>query len=87
MLKTSAAIMKRRKQFNKGMKYIKLLRTCPSAMITRTWYCPLLFSTMSIAASIIGANEVGPIDVDLKIISINYLHHSGLSSKSSSQRS
>ena len=44
----------------KGDEYNRDLRTCPSAITTRTWYCPPLFSTMSIAASMIGANEVGP---------------------------
>lgn len=36
--------------------------TCPSAIITNTWYWPLLCSTIVIAISIIGANEVGPAD-------------------------
>lgn len=34
--------------------------TCPSAIINKTWYWPPLSSTMVIAISIIGANEVGP---------------------------
>jgi hypothetical protein len=35
--------------------------TCPSAIISKTWYWPPLFSTIVMAISIIGANEVGPV--------------------------
>lgn len=38
-----------------------LLVTWPSAMMTRTWYCPPLSSTMRMAASMMGANDVGPV--------------------------
>jgi len=34
--------------------------TWPSAIITKTWYWPPLSSTIVMAISIIGANEVGP---------------------------
>lgn len=37
-----------------------LVHTCPSAIITSTWYWPVLCSTIVIAISIMGANEVGP---------------------------
>jgi len=37
-----------------------ILNTCPSAIITRTWYWPPLASTMSIEASTTGAKDVGP---------------------------
>ena len=54
----------------KGTEHVS--PTCPSAIMTRTWYCPLLFSTMSIAASIIGANEVGPVNKETKIITSGF---------------
>ena len=38
----------------------KRQNTCPSAIITKTWYWPPLCSTMVMAISITGANEVGP---------------------------
>lgn len=36
------------------------LRTWPSAMITNTWYCPPVLSTISTAASTTGPYDVGP---------------------------
>lgn len=36
------------------------LITCPSAIITKTWYWPPLCSTIVMAISIIGAKDVGP---------------------------
>jgi hypothetical protein len=36
-------------------------QTCPSAIISKTWYWPPLLSTIPIAVSMIGANEVGPV--------------------------
>lgn len=37
--------------------------TCPSAIISKTWYWPPLCSTIVIAISMTGANDVGPIDI------------------------
>ena len=34
--------------------------TWPSAIISKTWYCPPFCTTMSMAASMIGAKDVGP---------------------------
>ena len=35
--------------------------TCPSAIISKTWYWPPLCSTIVIAISMTGAKDVGPI--------------------------
>jgi hypothetical protein len=43
---------------------INIRCTWPSAIINKTWYWPPLFSTIVIAISIIGANEVGPAKID-----------------------
>jgi hypothetical protein len=47
-----------------GLRYpgpVSTLRvTCPSAIMMSTWYWPPLSSTISTAASTIGANDVGP---------------------------
>jgi hypothetical protein len=45
------------------MKYIKKKKTitCPSAIISKTWYWPPLCSTIVIAISMTGAKDVGPI--------------------------
>jgi hypothetical protein len=36
------------------------IKTCPSAIMMSTWYRPPLSSTISTAASTIGAKDVGP---------------------------
>jgi hypothetical protein len=36
------------------------IKTCPSAIMMSTWYWPPLSSTISTAASTIGAKDVGP---------------------------
>lgn len=54
---------------NKSYFYVKIFImtkisrrvTCPSAIITKTWYWPPLCSTTVMAISIIGANDVGPV--------------------------
>jgi hypothetical protein len=38
----------------------KNVNTCPSAIISKTWYCPPLCSTIVMAISITGAKDVGP---------------------------
>lgn len=35
--------------------------TCPSAIINNTWYWPTLCSTIVMAISMTGANDVGPV--------------------------
>jgi hypothetical protein len=37
--------------------------TCPSAIISKTWYWPPLCSTIVIAISMRGAKDVGPITI------------------------
>jgi hypothetical protein len=38
----------------------KNVNTCPSAIISKTWYCPPPCSTIVMAISITGAKDVGP---------------------------
>lgn len=45
---------------NRNWKWVRK-QTCPSAIISKTWYWPPLLSTIPIAVSMIGANEVGPV--------------------------
>lgn len=43
-----------------NLLYLLNLVTWPSAIISKTWYWPPLFSTIVVAISMMGAKDVGP---------------------------